>query len=71
MVVALKSETRQRNCAQCGEPVDSVFIAEPTLGLVFHPRCAVKLGRRFVEDGEDARLLEMQAALATGLERNG
>lgn len=71
MVVALKSHAKQRRCAQCGESINNVFVAEPTLGLVFHPRYAAKLGRRFVEDGEEARLLEMWTALVAAMGGQG
>lgn len=58
------SSVKAPRCAWCSEGLEGPSICLPGLGLVLCPACAVHVGERLAEEGEDARLLEIEAMSA-------
>lgn len=68
MVVIVDRERRREICAECGEPIGSLFLALPMLGLILHPHCGSRIADRLQEEAEEAQVLSMQDAFSQGVQ---
>jgi hypothetical protein len=50
---------KARRCAWCSGPLEGPSVCLPSLGLVLCNGCAVHVGQRLAEEGEDAYLLQV------------
>ena len=51
-------------CAWCCKRLKGSAVCLPGLGLTLCPACAVHVGSRLAEEGEDAELLELGSLVA-------